>query len=87
LREERKLRVFENMVLRRISGPRRDEVKGEWRRLPNEELNDLYSSPNIMRVIKSRRMRWVGHVARIGEKRGCIGSWWGKRRERTTWET
>ena len=58
------------MVLRRIFGPRRDEVTGEWRRLHNEELNDLYSSPNNVRVIKSRRMRWAGHVARIGEKRG-----------------
>ena len=67
--EERKLRVFENMVLRRILGPRRDEVTGEWRRLHNEELNDLYSSPNIVRVIKLRRMRWAGHVARIGEVR------------------
>jgi hypothetical protein len=82
LREERKLRVFENMVLRRIFGPRRDEVTGEWRRLHNEELNDLYSSPNIVRVIKWRRMRWAGHVARVGEERGCIGSWWGNRRER-----
>ena len=69
LREERKLRVFENMVLRRIFGPRRAEVMGEWRRLHNEELSDLYSSPNIVRVIKSRRMRWAGHVARMGEER------------------
>jgi len=70
LREVRKLRVFENEVLRRIFEPRRDEVTGEWRRLHNEELNDLYSSPNIVRVIKSRRMRWAGHVARMGEERG-----------------
>jgi len=70
LREERKLRVFENKVLRRIFGPRRDEVTGEWRKLHNEELSDLYSSPNIVRVIKSRRMRWAGHVARMGGERG-----------------
>ena len=70
LREERKLRVFENMVLRRIFGPRRDEVTGEWRRLHNDELNDLYCSPNIVGVIKSRRMGWAGHVARMGEERG-----------------
>jgi len=70
LREERKLRVFENMVLWRIFGPRRDEVTGEWRGLHNEELNDLYSSPNIVRVIKWRRMRWAGNVARMGEERG-----------------
>jgi len=70
LREERKLRVFENKVLRRIFGPRRDEVTEDWRRLHNEELNVLYSSPNMVRVIKSRRMRWAGHVARMGEERG-----------------
>ena len=70
LREERKLRAFENMVIRRIFGPRRDEITGEWRRLHNEELNDLYSSPNIVGVIKSKRMRWAGHVARMGEERG-----------------
>jgi len=62
--------VFQNWVLRRIFGPRRDEVKGEWRKLHNEELNHLYCSPNTVRVIKSRIMRWVGHVARMGEKRG-----------------
>jgi len=78
LREERKLSVFENIVLRRIFGPRRDEVTGEWRRLHNEELNDLYSSPNIVRVIKSRRMRWVGHVARMGEERGVYRALVGK---------
>jgi len=69
LQEERKLGVFENMVLRRIFGPRRDEVTGEWRKLHNKELNDLYSSPNIVWVIKSRRMRSAGHVARMGEER------------------
>jgi len=75
------------MVLRRIFGPRRYEVTGEWRRLHNEELNDLYSSPNIVRAIKSRRMRWSGHVVHMGEERGCIGSWWGNRMERATGET
>jgi len=72
LREERKLRVLDNMVLRRIFGPRRDREMEEWRRLQYEELNDLYSSPNILRVIKSRRMRWAGHVARVGEERGGV---------------
>ena len=86
------LRVFENMVLRRIFGPRRDEVTEEWRRLHNEELNDLYCSPNIVRVIKSRRMRWAGHVARMGEERGMyrvlVGKPEGKRplgRPRRRW--
>jgi hypothetical protein len=65
LREERRLRVFENRVLRRIFGPNRNEVIGEWRKLHNEELHALYSSHNIVRVIKSRRMRWAGHVARM----------------------
>jgi len=82
LREERELRLIENMVLRRIYGPGRDEVKGEWRRLHNEELNDFYSSPNIVRVIKSRRMRWAGHV---DEERWCIGSCWGNRKEGDQW--
>ena len=72
------LKVFDNMVLRRIFGPRRDEVTGKWRRLHNEELNDLYSSPNIVRVIKSRRMRCAGHVARMGEERGLYRNFVGK---------
>jgi hypothetical protein len=69
LRDEHRLRVFENRVLRRVFGPKRDEVTGEWRKLHNEELNDLYSLPNIVRVVKSIRMRWAGHVARMGEER------------------
>jgi hypothetical protein len=69
LREEHRLRVFENRVLRRIFGPKRDEVTGEWRELHNKELHDLYASPSIIRIIKLRRMRWAGHVARMGEKR------------------
>ena len=69
LREQRRLREFENRKLRRIFGPKRDGVTGWWRKLHNEELNDLYCSPNIVRVIKSRRMRWAGHVAHMGERR------------------
>jgi hypothetical protein len=67
LREEYRLRVFENRVLRRIFGPKRNEVMSEWKKLHNKELNDLYSSPSIIRIIKSRRMRWAGHVTRMGE--------------------
>jgi hypothetical protein len=68
LKEEHRLRVFENRVLRRIFGPKRDEVTGEWRKLHNKELRDLYSSQSKIRIIKSRRMRWAGHAARMGEK-------------------
>jgi len=85
--------VFENRVLRRVFGPKRDEVTGEWRKLHNEELNDLYSLPNIVRVVKSRRMRGAGHVARMGEGRGVhrvlVGKPEGKRpmgRPRPRWE-
>ena len=70
MREEHWLRVFENRVLRRIVRPKRDEVTGEWRKLYNEEFNDKYYSPTIIRVIKSRRMRWAGHVVRMEERRG-----------------
>ena len=82
LREERRLRVFENMVLRRIFGPKRDEVTGKWRKLYNEELNDLYCSPNIVRVIKLRRIRWAGHVARMRTEEVYRRFWWGNTRER-----
>jgi hypothetical protein len=77
-REKRKLRVFENRVLRRIFGSKRNEVAGEWRRLHNKELYALYSSPNIIRVIKSRRLKWAGHVTRMGERRGAYRALVGK---------
>jgi len=77
LTEEHRLRVFENRVLRRIFGPKRDEITGEWRKLHNEDLTDLYS-PNIIRVIKSRRMRCVGHAACMGERIGPYRVWVGK---------
>jgi len=93
LREERRLRAFENRVLRRIFGAKRKEITGEWRKLHNEELNDLYCSPNIVRVIKWRRMRWAGHVARMGDWRGLYRVLVGKRegkiplgRARRRWE-
>jgi hypothetical protein len=93
LREEHGLRVHENRVLRRIFGPTRDEVTGGWRKLHNEELRGLYSSPSIIRVIKARRMRWTGHVARMGEVRGAysilVGRPEGRRplgRPRRRWE-
>ena len=93
MKEERRLRVFENRVLRRILGPKKDGVTGEWRKLHNEECNDLYFSPNIVRVIKSRRMRWAEHVARMEEGRGVhkvlVGKPEGKRplgRPRRRWD-
>jgi hypothetical protein len=93
LREERRVRELENRVLREIRGPKREEVTGDWRQLHNEELNDLYCSPNIVRVIKSRRMRWAGHVARMGGNRNAyrnlVGKSEGKRpfgRPRHKWE-
>jgi hypothetical protein len=84
--EEHRLRVFENRVLRRIFRPKRDEVTGEWRKLHNEKLHILYSSPNIMRQIKSRRLRWAENVARMGEE--CVQGFDGKaRRKEATWKT
>ena len=71
MREELRLKVFENRVLRRIFGAKRDEITGEWKKLHNEELNDLYSLPNIIRMIKSGRMKWMGHVTCMGERR-CV---------------
>ena len=93
LREDRRLRVFENRMFRRIFGPKRDELTGEWRKLHNEKLYDLYSSSNHFRVIKSRRIRWAEHVARVGERRGVyrilVGKPEGKRqlgRRSQRWE-
>jgi hypothetical protein len=93
LREEHRLRVFENRVLRRICGPKRDEVTGEWRKLHSEELHNLYSSPDIIRQVKSSRMRWAGHVAHMGEERKMykvlVGKPEGKRplgRPRCRWD-
>ena len=93
LREERRRRVFENRMLRRVYGHKRDEVTGEWRKLHNEELSGLYSLPSIVGVVKSRRMRWAGHVLHIGEGRGVhrvlVGKPEGKRplgRPRRRWE-
>jgi len=79
LREEPRLRTFEDGVLKRLFGPKRNEVTGEWRKLINEELNYLYPSPSIVRVIKSRRMRWAGLVPRMGRGDTYTGFWWGKR--------
>jgi hypothetical protein len=87
LREEHILRVFENRVLRRIFGPKRDEATGEWRKLHNKELHDLYSSPSIIRTIKSRRMRWAGHVAQMGEKRNAYKLLWKTKGKETTEKT
>ena len=81
LREERRLRVFEDRVLRTIFGSKRDEVRGDWRKLHNEELNDLYSSPCTDQVITSRRMRWVAHVERMGGIEMYTGFWWRNLRE------
>jgi hypothetical protein len=93
LRDEHRLRVFENRVLRRIFGPKRDDIMGEWRKLHSGELHNLYSSPDIIRQIKSRRMRWAGNVARMGEGRNVyrvlVGNPEGKRpleRPRRGWE-
>jgi hypothetical protein len=85
LREEHRLRVFENRVLRRVYRPKKDEVTGKWRKLHNEDLSDLYSLPNTVRVVKSRRMRWARHVARMGEREGCTEFWLGNLRERDHW--
>jgi hypothetical protein len=85
LREKRRLRVFENRVLRKVFGPKRNLVTGEWRKLNNEELNDLYFLPNIAQFVKSRRMRWARHVARIGEDGGVHRVLVGKTEGKSYW--
>jgi hypothetical protein len=85
LREEHRLRVFENGVPRRVFGPKREEFKEKWRKLHNEKLNDLNSLSNIVWVVKSRRIRWAGHVGRRGRREVYTGCWWGSRRERGHW--
>jgi hypothetical protein len=82
LREEHRLRVFESRVLRKIFGRKIDEVTGEWRKMHNEELRDLYFSPSIIIMIKPRMMRWAGQVARMGRRGMLIGCWWESQRER-----
>jgi hypothetical protein len=82
LRKDHRLRVFENRVLRRIFGPKRDEVTGGWRKVHNEELHNSYSSSSIIRMIKSSRMRWAGYVARIGRREMHMGYWWESQEER-----
>jgi len=81
------LRVFENRVLRRIFEPKTNEVTGEWRKLHNDELNDLYCSPNIVRVTKSRKIKWAWHVVGMGRVEVYTGFWCGNLREKTTWKT
>jgi hypothetical protein len=82
MNDRQTVRVFENRVLRRIFGPKRHEVTGGWRKLHSEELHNLYCSPSVIRIIKLRRMRWGGHVARMGRRGMHIGFWWKSQKER-----
>jgi hypothetical protein len=84
LRESNRLNIFEIRMLRRTFEPKRDEVTGGWRKMHNEELHNLYSSSGIIRIVKSRTMRWAGFVARMGRKGMCIRYWWGNQKEKTT---